>query len=397
MLGRARRGASQQDRAKPLQVLIAGGGVAALEAALALHALAPGRVKLTLIAPAADFIYQPMAVLEPFAHRSPRELPLKVIAAELDATLVADSVVAVDTAARVVRTGGERELPYDELVIAVGARKRAVVAGALTLEIPQIDAGLRKLIDEIEAGSLRRLAIVAPRPTWPLPAYELALLLREHARETGAALAITIVSSERTPLGVFGDAVSSEVARILATAEVRTTTGEHSDAPSPQDFDRTVALPQLCGPAIAGLPADADGFLPITLSGAVVGAQHVHAAGDATDFPVKYGGLAAQQADAAAEVIAAAAGAPIAPTPFDGIVHGFLLCGRHQPRLPFTARFEGGVAQDSAIGAAASAIPGAKISARHLGPYLDRLWAEGARWLAGPWAEPAAPGSAVTR
>jgi NADPH-dependent 2,4-dienoyl-CoA reductase/sulfur reductase-like enzyme len=54
--------------AKALDVVIAGGGVAALEAAMALRELAGDRVKLTLLAPTADFIYQPMAVLEPFVR-----------------------------------------------------------------------------------------------------------------------------------------------------------------------------------------------------------------------------------------------------------------------------------------------------------------------------------------
>jgi sulfide:quinone oxidoreductase len=41
----------------------------------------------------------------------------------------------------------------------------------------------------------------------------------------------------------------------------------------------------------------------------------VFAAGDVTNGPVKQGGLAAQQADAAALWIAAEAGAPVDPTP----------------------------------------------------------------------------------
>ena len=42
----------------------------------------------------------------------------------------------------------------------------------------------------------------------------------------------------------------------------------------------------------------------------------IFAAGDATDQPVKQGGLATQQADAAAELIAAEAGARVTPQPF---------------------------------------------------------------------------------
>ena len=45
-----------------LQVLIAGAGVAGLEAAFALRELAGDRVSVTLLAPNSDFIYRPLAV-----------------------------------------------------------------------------------------------------------------------------------------------------------------------------------------------------------------------------------------------------------------------------------------------------------------------------------------------
>jgi sulfide:quinone oxidoreductase len=70
-----------------------------------------------------------------------------------------------------------------------------------------------------------------------------------------------------------------------------------------------IALARLQGPRIAGLPADADGFFPVDPHGRVTGARDVFAAGDATAGPIKLGGLAAQEADAAAaaETIAAEA------------------------------------------------------------------------------------------
>ena len=115
MLGRRSRDADET-AAKPLEVVIAGGGVGALECALALHRLARGLVRVTLVAPRAEFTYQPMAVLEPFVRRSPRELPLARFASELDIDFVQDTLVAVDGARGVVRTEAQRVLPYDALV-----------------------------------------------------------------------------------------------------------------------------------------------------------------------------------------------------------------------------------------------------------------------------------------
>ena len=67
------------------------------------------------------------------------------------------------------------------------------------------------------------------------------------------------------------------------------------------------------GPALAGLPSDDRGFIPIDQHARVMGVEDVYAAGDGTTFPIKQGGLATQQADAAAEHIAARLGAEVEP------------------------------------------------------------------------------------
>ena len=65
------------------------------------------------------------------------------------------------------------------------------------------------------------------------------------------------------------------------------------------------------------------GFLPVDTHGRVAGVPGVYAAGDATDFDIKQGGIACQQADAAAEAIAADAGVAIDPAPFARCCAGF--------------------------------------------------------------------------
>jgi sulfide:quinone oxidoreductase len=370
--------------------VIAGGGVAALETALAVHELAGDRVKLTLLAPTPDFIYRPVAVLEPFVHIPPRRLALAKVAAEVSATLEHDSLAAVDCDRRVLHTGGQRELRYDVLVVAVGAKTKEA-PGVLAMDVSRMEESLHGVIEEIDSGSLRSLAVVAPRSTWPLPAYEVALLAQRHAREQNVDLDTTIITAEQQPLAVFGDIVSASVAGLLADADIQVMSGAWVESSSGKlivnpgerelRFDHVVAVPRLVGPAITGLPADADGFLPVTSHCEVTGVQRVYAAGDGTDFPVKFGGIAAQQADAAAASIASLAGAPTEPRPFDGIVHGVLLSGRKQGSLYFTARIEGGLALESRISDTTPPwTTEAKITARYLGSYLDELWAAGPPW-----------------
>lgn len=376
----------------PLEVVIAGGGVAALEAALALHELAGERVTLTLVAPSPEFVYRPMAVLEPFVELGPRTLALEEVATDLGATFVRATAASVDPEQRVLHTAEGDQLSYDVLLIAVGARPAALLPGADAMDPARMEESLGGLIEAIDEGTVHRLGFIAPGSAWPLPVYEVALLAKERARERGVKLDVTIITAERRPLGVFGEKVSSAVAGLLVGSRIELVTGAwvHSSggrltlhpAGTEVALDRLVAVPKLMGPEVAGLPADADGFLPTGPDGRVTGVERVYAAGDATDFPVKWGGIAAQQADAAATSIAGLAGVLSVADQFDGVVHGVLLVSRERQRLYFTARIEDGRAEDSRVSDTPTFSPEAKIAARHLSPYLDALWAAGPRWVA---------------
>jgi len=132
--------------------------------------------------------------------------------------------------------------------------------------------------------------------------------------------------------------------------------------------DRVVSLPRLRGVPLAGVPQDADFFIPTDGTGLVSGLPDVYAAGDITTFPIKQGGLAAQQADAVAEAIAARAGATVTPRPFAPVLRGLLLTGS----LPLYVRAELSGGRGASSTAANDPLwwPPGKIAARHLAPYL---------------------------
>jgi sulfide:quinone oxidoreductase len=78
---------------------------------------------------------------------------------------------------------------------------------------------------------------------------------------------------------------------------------------------------------VQGLPMDEHGFTPIDNHARVPGVPDVYAAGDGTTFPIKQGGLATQQSDAAAEHIAARLGARVEVREFHPVLRGQLLTG----------------------------------------------------------------------
>jgi sulfide:quinone oxidoreductase len=360
---------------KVMNVLIAGGGVAALEAALALRD--EDRVSVEVVAPDTEFTYRPLAVAEPFRVADVRSFPLKVLVEKAGAELRRGTLVSVDPDRHIVRTDEDDELSYDVLLLALGARPRPVVTNALTFSGPADGRALRALLDEALAGEVRHVSFALPAGVaWPLPLYELALLTYTHLTDAGAAnIRLTIVTPEDAPLGLFGEEASDAVRELLEMRGIEVVTGTTPVAfedgalrlaPDGRlETDRVVAMPKLEGAPPDGVPHDAEGFVPVDEHGRVVGVDDVLAAGDLTTFPVKQGGIATQQADAAAATIAAQAGAPIDPEPFRPVLRGILLTGV----FPRYLRAELGK-RSSTVDTEPLWWPPAKIVGRHLAPFL---------------------------
>jgi sulfide:quinone oxidoreductase len=371
------RGAPGSCRAA-LRVLVVGGGVAGLEALIALRALAGEAVDLQLLSPGESFVYRPLEVLEPFDPDAMVRVPWARIVDDQRIAQLPDTMHEIELEAHRVITATGPALGYDLLVLTPGASVRPSLAGAITVGAPGATALLRQLIYKLRAGVIKRVAfVVPPGTTWTLPIYELALLTARFTRRAGVKPELVLVTAEAQPLEVFGTEASEMVSRLLAERSIRLDTSglvERRSAghlwlelPRGVGVDRIVALPRLEGPRIAGLRADDDGFLLVDEHGRLRGEDDVYAAGDAIAFPVKQGGLAAQQADAAAAQIAARAGVEVEPRPFEPLLRAMLLTGE-APR--FLRRALTAAASDSELSGESPWWPAAKIVGRHLGPYL---------------------------
>jgi sulfide:quinone oxidoreductase len=101
----------------------------------------------------------------------------------------------------------------------------------------------------------------------------------------------------------------------------------------------------------------------------VIGVEDVYAAGDATDFPIKQGGLAAQQADTAVDAIAASLGIDIAPAPPRRVLRGMLSAGGSARYL--RADISSAGTSDSTVSDSALWWPPNRLCARYLAPYLS--------------------------
>lgn len=364
----------------PFRVLVAGGGVAALETMIALRALAGDRVETTLVAPDYEFHHRPLSTAEPFGLGEVQRFDLRGLTQGCGAVLHLGSLVAVDPERRSARTSRGVTYAYDALVIAVGARPRKGVDGALTFGGPEGGAAFRRLLDDLDRGGADRVVFALPGGvTWPLPLYELALLTADRLRKAGdEGTEIVLVTPEAQPMGLVGGEGSRAVERLLADRGVETRLRTYAEAfehgvlrvvpGEPIPADAAVSLPRLHGVPIAGLPQDAEGFVETDLHGRVTGLEDVYAAGDITTFPIKQGGISAQQADAVAESIAARAGAGVTPRPFDPVLRGLLLTGS-QP-LYLRAELSGGGGGRSTGHREPLWWPPAKTSARYLTPYL---------------------------
>jgi sulfide:quinone oxidoreductase len=383
------RRVSESPRSRPARprVVIAGGGVAGLETLLALHALAEDRLDITLVEPELKFVNRSMAVMQPFKSHRVRGVKMEDIAAELGARWLRRTLDRVSHEERLAVTKDGVKLPYEMLVLAIGARpaKRTWPPdGQLTFYDGRNGPDYRLLLHQVREGRVSSVAFVRPAGvSWPLPLYDLALMTAAdcaaHGRSAGVEL--NLVTPEQEPLGIFGREASAGIRTLLEDAGVILHTSSFGVPARPGWLDlspgrrriradRIVTEPLLVGPRLRGVPCGRDGFIHTDRHGRVPGMDGVFAAGDATAFPIKQGGLAAQQADAVAEAIACAAGADIRPQPFRPILRGTLLTGAAARYL--RADISGGAGDDSTISTNALWWPPNKLCGRHLAPYLSR-------------------------
>ncbi len=395
----------RRGRGRLRRIVIAGGGVAALETLLALRELAGHRVEITLLAPEREFLYRPVTVGEAFERSQARTYDLAEILAERPADHFHQGAIGrVYPAEHVVVTLDAALIPYDALVLATGAVSVETLPGALTFGGREDVPALRALLDDLIGGEASAVAfVIGSEPAWPLPGYELALMTASHLREHGCAARVVLVTPEREPLELFGPAAAGAIAPLLEARGIELVTGAGATGVKPGALiladgtevaaDRVVALPALEGPRVAGVPCDEHGFIPVDAHGRVAELTDVFAAGDAAAFPsgvtpaaaLKQGGLAAQQADAVAQSLAAEAGAAIVPERFLPVLRGLLMTGgpplylraepgrlRHRSRLPSPAPPAGMPVAREASAAAGQPLwwPPGKIAGRYLAPFL---------------------------
>ena len=350
-----------------------------MEALLALREFADDRVELVMVSADPDFRYRPMAVDEPFSLTPYERTELEPAVTELGGRFIGEAVRSIRPGDHVAELANGEQVSYDVALVCAGATARPAFAHGFSFLVPGPPLDVADLVQRARQSEPRRIAFVVPSGvTWTLPIYELALRTAKRLSKRREEVELVLVTPEASPLAIFGTRPSEAVGELLRTRGIEFRGGiEASEAEEgtllldPGDEElragAVVALPLLKGPAIEGLPADQNGFIPIDEHARVYGADDLYAAGDGTNFPIKQGGLATQQADAAAEDIAARLGADLEPEPFHPILRGKLITG--EETMSMTAN----IATGDPKGYASPDYlwwPPFKVSGRYLTPWL---------------------------
>ena len=323
----------------PFRVLIAGGGVAALEAVLAFQDLDVDRaLAVEVIAPETAFTYRPLSGRDPFGPRATRAYDLAPLVQGAGATLRRGQVEAVEPDDRLATLADGTQLPYDALIAATGAAREPALRGAGTFAGPADAPAFHAFVESLCLGAFRRAAFIVPQgPCWPLPIYELALQAGTRVRAAGVDAQLALITPESAPLAMFGPVASKAVERALHDRGITVHPGSYAESVSGGELrldmqgsvhvDAAWAAPRLVPRVPAGVPVAEDGFIPVDGAGRVRGFVDLFAAGDVTHGGVKQGGVAAQQAATAARAIAALAGIGTEPVPAPPVLRALLLTG----------------------------------------------------------------------
>jgi sulfide:quinone oxidoreductase len=329
------------------------------------EATKPNPVSIEVLSPVEEFEVAPLSVAEPFGAGAAPRVHLEGFCKEHDAEFTRDALAEVWPDQQRVLTESGVELPYDALLLCPGARRRTVIPDALTFRGGGDSAAVGQLIETARESGGRMVFVVPAEVNWPLPLYELALLVADRLR--GRDVELVLLTHESEPLEPFGESASTRVAEILAEAGVRLRTNESLESSGERPgASWLVTLPGLDVPEIPGLPQGSHGFVPTDSRMRVPGLESVWAVGDVTWSPLKQGGIAAQQADIAAADIANVAGVGIEIPPYVPVLRAALFTADG----PYYLR--AGTADEDGEQRAPLWWPPAKVAGRLLAPYLAK-------------------------
>ncbi|HEY5188396.1 MAG TPA: FAD-dependent oxidoreductase [Solirubrobacteraceae bacterium] len=328
-------------------VCVVGAGTAGLEGLLRAREQLGRDADLRLIAPDREFRYRPMAPDSLLRPAPERGLVIADLATEIGATWVADraAVVREDEGCVVTRDGDT--VPFDYLLLAPGARPERALRQGYVWQRGGDPSFLDRVISELSSGAVESVAVVIPRGArWPLPAYELALVLAWSTAGTGAS--VTLITAEQRPLATLGPTATDAVCSELKAAGVDVRAGvEAVDVPGRREggleaanlllvpeadetqpgallgsipptapvspgrgteaeFDRLISLPTVLGPNLAGVATDAAGFIEVDSGLRVCDSERIWAAGGCLAAALEHSALSARQADAVVTAIVAA-------------------------------------------------------------------------------------------
>ncbi len=367
------------------KVVIVGGGVAALEAVLALREIGAEAIEVEVIAPNESFSLQALSVAKPFEGGEAHAIDLADFCERQNVELRRDSLAEIWGERQRILTASCEEVFYDALLVTIGVRRAGILPGAHAFRGYQDVEWLQGLLGEIEVGEKDRIVFALPEQIrWPLPLLELAFLTSEWlGGRVSRPVSLSIVTAAKSPLEIFGRAPSKRIASLLEDAGIELKTGRPPirfgdgelvcEDGHAFEADDVITLPGLEVPDIPGLPQGRGGFIGCDPEMRVDGLRSVWVAGDASWFPIKQGGLAAQQAEVAAAGIAAAAGVDVEQKPFRPVIRAALLTGGE----PQFLRADPHELAEATLSTSPLWWPPVKVAGPRLSPYLAREWGGG--------------------
>ncbi len=348
-------------------VVVLGGGIGGLVAARTLRRRAPSDVGVVLVDREETFTFVPSLLWLVSGERTPGRISRsrgRLTRAGIE--LLVGVAEDLDPEGRRVRVDG-RELPYDRLVLALGAqpepgRVPGLSAGGIDLYSVEgaLEAG--RALRSIEGG---RVAIVVAGLPYKCPAApnEAALLAAALLRRRRVRARITLYTPEPYPMPTAGEAVGRALIELLERRGIEVQTGRSLEAVDDrarelvfQDGERAgydvllSVAPHGTAPLVrrSGLANEA-GFVPVDPATLAASAAGVYAVGDVTQISIaggrflpKAGVFAASQARVVARRIAAELGEREPTATFDGRGSCFLEVGDGAAAFATGAFYEDG-------------------------------------------------------